>query len=211
MVEVERGDLTRKYKIGGNANMANLKDVKVIDMEDGNVTKIEYDGKEYEKVSEGTSPKKGDIGLRVTVKFPDIIDATEGNYYEINMGTGDYENYGEVGYVDDEGHASYTTDETNFVYFRENSDSSEMSKDGLSVGDTVILDAGDASDEYPLHGFYNGEEYEVTNLHPDHDVEGVIRIEGGSAYGFGYALPSQLRKKDGFKVGDRVRLNIPEG
>src|SRR5690625_2736871 len=76
--EIERGDLTRRYKIGGNMNMANLKDVKVIDMKDGNVTKIEHDGKEYEKVSEETSPKKGDIGLRVTVNYPEIMDVTEG-------------------------------------------------------------------------------------------------------------------------------------
>src|SRR5690625_952086 len=129
MVEVERGDLTRRYKIGGNENMANLKDVKVIDMEDGNVTKIEYDGKEYEKVTKG-GPKKGDIGLRVKVDFVPVSVVTAGEYYDINMEAGNYEDEGEVRYVDNQGDNVFTSNETNFEYFREISDYSEMSKDG---------------------------------------------------------------------------------
>src|SRR5699024_11775065 len=43
----------------------------------------------------------------------------------------------------------------------------------IEVGDEVILDAGDDEDSYPLNGFYNGVEYKVTDMNPDHEKEGV--------------------------------------
>src|SRR5690625_1502926 len=69
--------------------MASLKDVKVIDMKDGNPTKIEYNGKEYKKVTEG-GPNKGDIGSRIKVEIIAHVDETHiGETYGVDMDTFD--------------------------------------------------------------------------------------------------------------------------
>jgi hypothetical protein len=88
--------------------MARLKGVKVIDMVDGDVTKISYEGADYVKVDE---PKAEDIGLRVRHDLPRI--AKIGNYYAITQ-----VNRGKTNYIDEEGDEPYTGTAENFVYFR---------------------------------------------------------------------------------------------
>lgn len=75
--------------------MAKLEGVKVIDMVDGNVTKVEYNGEEYVKVDGDT--KKGDL-----VQFSVERDATtKGAFYKV-VNDRDY-------YEDDDGGTGYTT------------------------------------------------------------------------------------------------------
>lgn len=60
--------------------MAELQGVKVIDMKDGEVTKITYEGAEYVKLADKTENKKGDIAL-VVVGWG---IQKEGEYYRLN-------------------------------------------------------------------------------------------------------------------------------
>lgn len=59
--------------------MAKLEGVKVLDMENGEVTKIEYEGAEYSRVPEGEKPDKGDIYVAIV----DAKDVDKGAYYKI--------------------------------------------------------------------------------------------------------------------------------
>src|SRR5699024_10157498 len=63
----------------------------------------------------------------------------------------------------------------------------------IEVGDEVILDAGDDEDSYPLNGFYNGVEYKVTDMNPDHEKEGVIEIGDNSRGNPGYPRLDQVK------------------
>lgn len=112
--------------------MANLKDVKVIDMTDGNVTKISYKGEEYEKVAEG-GPKKGDIGLRVKFHIDDVVHV--GSYYEIVSNKSSMSVY----YIDEDGDEVNTSDESNFEYFRKKSSDKFVGK-YVTFSDTAFAD-----------------------------------------------------------------------
>src|SRR5699024_6657496 len=86
----------------------------------------------------------------------------------------------------------------------------------IEVGDEVILDAGDDEDSYPLNGFYNGVEYKVTDMNPDHEKEGVIEIGDNSRGNPGYPRLDQVklvRKPEDieestkeFNVGDYAKV-----
>lgn len=62
--------------------MAKLTNVKTVDMVNGEITKVAYDGAEYAKVDDG---QKGDIGLVVN----DWGDQKVGEYYEIKLVSND--------------------------------------------------------------------------------------------------------------------------
>src|SRR5699024_12669140 len=62
-------------------NMAKLEGVKVVEMKEGEITKIEYEGEEYARVK--SEAAKGDI---VTVITDGWGDLEKGNYYK-SLGT----------------------------------------------------------------------------------------------------------------------------
>src|SRR5699024_8789767 len=68
-------------KFGEGDNMAKLEGVKVVDMKDGEVTKIEYEGEEYARVK--SEAAKGDIVKVITDGWGDL---EKGNYYK-SLGT----------------------------------------------------------------------------------------------------------------------------
>ncbi|MGC4375764.1 hypothetical protein WD019_02315 [Fictibacillus sp. Mic-4] len=57
--------------------MAALENVKVIDAKDGVITKIEVDGKQYERVDQ--SPREGYLIMAIE----DFLDTTKGRFYEV--------------------------------------------------------------------------------------------------------------------------------
>src|SRR5690625_5191246 len=91
--------------------MAKLEGVTVVDMKDGEVTKISYEGEEYAKVDE--EAKEGDIGLRVKHNVPGI--ASVGSYYRLKGNRGVYSL---LYYISEKGIALNTSDESNFTVFR---------------------------------------------------------------------------------------------
>ncbi len=92
--------------------MAKL-NVKVIGMENGEVTEIERYGTRYVKTEENA--QEGDIGLRVSSSLPGI--ATIGDYYDLKGLHLDFLGDAEYWYVDDSGDRVHGRKE-NFVVFR---------------------------------------------------------------------------------------------
>ncbi|WP_077297402.1 hypothetical protein [Virgibacillus pantothenticus] len=91
--------------------MAKLEGVEVVDMKDGEVTKVEYEGAEYSRID---VPKGGDIGLRVNTHIPRRAEV--GRYYKITSKV--IEEYRYVCYVDEEGDEIRPSSPDNFHYFR---------------------------------------------------------------------------------------------
>ena len=98
--------------------MAKLDGVKTLDMVNGEITKVEYNGEVYEKVD---TPKKGDIGLRISNDRP---WASVGEFYPITH------NGVSEAYKDDVGDEPLIKDGT-FTYFR------KPSAPSLKAGDKV--------------------------------------------------------------------------
>jgi hypothetical protein len=151
--------------------MANaLENVNVIDMKDGNITKVVHNGENYVLV-ENNEPKVGDLAQRIggpeftlrNGEFYVVTDVLE----EIDV---------EVGHEDGFRHKD------NFNFYRKAED--------IKVGDEVRLLEGGGM--FPLNGYENGEIYEVVDTDPKHPVEGVIKIYNPDFHDYGYAKPEQL-------------------
>jgi hypothetical protein len=99
--------------------------VTVLDMVDGEVTKISYRGAEYAKTDDRA--REGDIGLRVKDGPGDIVSV--GKYYSITRTVGEHAD--QVWYEDNTGDEVYTGRKDAFVIFRKVAES-------FKVGDYVV-------------------------------------------------------------------------
>ncbi|TWJ77719.1 hypothetical protein [Bacillus paralicheniformis] len=105
--------------------MAKLEGVKTLDMVNGEITKVSYDGVEYERV-EGEG-KPGDIGLRISEPTPFV---SLGHFYPIT--------YGRVlSYIDDDGDLLGVRQRT-FSFFRKVSSSLPTLEDRVSTNEKDI-------------------------------------------------------------------------
>ncbi|WP_223254815.1 hypothetical protein [Bacillus paralicheniformis] len=105
--------------------MAKLEGVKTLDMVNGEITKVSYDGVEYERV-EGEG-KPGDIGLRISEPTPFV---SLGHFYQIT--------YGRVlSYIDDDGDLLGVRQRT-FSFFRKVSSSLPTLEDRVSTNEKDI-------------------------------------------------------------------------
>lgn len=90
--------------------MAKLSGVKIVDMTAGEVTKVAYEGAEYERVKHPI--KKGDLILNVS---DDNVDLTVGAYYVVDL----VDEEGDAEFIDDVGDERYRHSENkDFVPFR---------------------------------------------------------------------------------------------
>src|SRR5699024_134009 len=76
-------------KFGEGDNMAKLEGVKVVDMKDGEVTKIEYEGEEYAKVGDGL-PRQGDIAVNDAVGYTEVLQIDSVGDPVVDSGCGLY-------------------------------------------------------------------------------------------------------------------------
>ncbi|WP_081303497.1 hypothetical protein [Bacillus paralicheniformis] len=105
--------------------MAKLEGVKTLDMVNGEITKVSYDGVEYERV-EGEG-KPGDIGLRISEPTPFV---SLGHFYPIT--------YGRVlSYIDDDGDLLGVRQRT-FSFFRKVAASQSSLEDRISTNEKDI-------------------------------------------------------------------------
>lgn len=92
--------------------MAKLENVKTIDMVNGEITKVEYNGEIYAKV-EGL-PQKGDVALRIRVNYRAV---TVGSFYAVTESL-----RGKLSYVDNGGDVMKLEGVTDrFTFFRKQS------------------------------------------------------------------------------------------
>jgi transcription antitermination factor NusG len=199
--------------------MAKLENVKVIDMIDGKVARIQYNGKVYERVS-----VKANAGDLVLVENEDdaewICDVESGAFYEL------YEDeYGDLVFKDDDdSDRDYSNWYDELVLFRatETSDKDiekrvaelerrlsaiERQSERLKIGDYARV-VGDT--------FYNYiTENQIVGIASDLDEDGLHKIELPDGSGYDYARPSSLEKytehidqveRSKFKKGDKVRV-----
>lgn len=178
---------------------------EVIEEEDKEEELIRHKGKTYRNLGADKDTQAGDL-----VRFYDSY------FYESTIGGKLYEVVGRDRYYDESGDLldvngweGYKTREV----FRQVDDEDELRKQ-FSPGDKVRLLNGGGG--FPLHGFKDGEEYEVVDVnydHGEHSPVDSIELRGGAlGGGHGYALPSQLElvmpsEKAGqadFEEGDRV-------
>jgi len=178
--------------------MAALKGVKTLDMVGGEITKVAYEGAEYERV--GGEANVGDI---VLITDDSWCDATEGAFYlSIDISVGDPVIVDDIDEKD-----SYYSD--GYALFRKKPVRLKVGDYAKVVGDTYNSD------------IVGGEIVKITDLE---DGDGDLRFElvGDDAYD--YAKLSSLekvsaeeekwakigRKVDEYKVGDIVAYDDPE-
>lgn len=175
--------------------MAKLEGVKVIDMKDGEVTKVSYDGAEYVRID---VPKGGDIGLRVNKHIPRIAEV--GRYYKITSKV--IEGFRSVFYVDGEGDRANTNNPANFHYFRKVEDQEE-NETGLkyNIGDKVRITAEGT------HGFVEGDVVEIFEVDEEHGGTQPYKVHylDGEIENFRWVHESEIGTLKP-KVGDKVRV-----
>ncbi|EGI2114757.1 hypothetical protein FH832_002820 [Listeria monocytogenes] len=122
--------------------MAKLNGVKTLDMVNGEVTKVEYDGVIYEAVGKKDG-KAGDLGLRIAAN---ASHAKIGEFYKV------VDKVGAIGFKDDEGDTPKIWEhQENFAYFRKVAEP-------LKVGDYVKI-----INEIHGHGFDIGDIVKLTD------------------------------------------------
>src|SRR5699024_919017 len=184
--------ITNAYLAGGRYDNGDILTVVSIDSNDEEGVNVDANGmkayvlhEEYEVIVED---EDDDIEEGDTVKLLSINEATLSGFNEgdVCTVTGVYE--------------SIIMRETRLeIYNADNrlgycSPEKVVKFNGkIEVGDEVIIDAGDDEDSYPLNGFYNGVEYKVTDMNPDHEKEGVIEIGDNSRGNPGYPRLDQVK------------------
>src|SRR5699024_4987024 len=178
---------------GEDDSMAKLEGVKVVDMKDGEVTKISYDGEEYTKDEDGGNP--GDIAL-VTANGWGSIES--GAYYRVEKKMEGYT------YIEFPRKASGYT--SNFVYFRKTSANPtheeritdlEKRVDELEDEEKPALEVGDYAKVVgvtvynPASGIDEGTFVKITK---EQDADGDFRIETPDGTKIDYAPASSLEK-----------------
>ena len=204
--------------------MAKLNGVKTVNMQDGKITKISYEGAEY-AIREG-EPKADDI-VRNTKSAKDV---TIGSFYIVNT----TDENGDVAIRDDVYDKRSALDD--FEVFRK-VDAKPMpleakvdsldkrvtaleavkpapkTFDDFSKGAKVRLLSGGG--ESPLYGFTDGRTYEVVTNDYDHRRGRRVQLIGGGAGGTsrGFATPEQLElvakykaEKRHAEVGERILI-----
>lgn len=124
--------------------MAKLNGVKTIDMVNGDITKIAYEGVEYVKTNEKV--QVGDIVLSIGDR-----DAAKGNFYIAVKG-----NYELPAIYDDA--ADYRVNLSSFIVFRKVPTYVKISKDDAQPGDFVTYK------EAPEYYLESGRYYEITRI-----------------------------------------------
>lgn len=108
--------------------MASLTGVEVVDMKDGEITKIAYGGEEYARADD---PETADIGLRISNNVMGVVHV--GSYYSLTKRGGN------PAYIDEDGDATTYggVSLVKFVYFRKTSSPSICTpeKPTIKVGD----------------------------------------------------------------------------
>lgn len=164
--------------------MAKLEGVNVINMRDGEITKIEYEGEEYTKDENVTEPIDGDIALNKL----GTRSYTKGAFYELREGLTNYGSFGTK--TDDQDSKNNGKSRDHFDVFRKVSAPTITERvDGLEtrvsaleadqtdespkefdkpaqVGDTILI-----TDAYLTGGYYkNGDNLTVKEVDEEGDV-----------------------------------------
>jgi len=195
--------------------LAKLEGVNVIDMRDGEITKIVYKGETYKKVDiERSEVEIGDI-VRNTITRR---DAAKGNYYEVvgdsffvttvlddvNDGHTEIIHHGEIFRKVSAPTITDRVDELDTrVSALEAVESAKEYDKPAQVGDTILI-----TDAYHTLGRYkNGDKLTVKKVDEENDV--VATEESGHYYIDNSEFKIIGRKeaeKQPFEVGDKVRL-----
>lgn len=174
--------------------MAKLDNVKTIDMVNGEITKVEYNGEIYAKV-EGTA-EKGDLALANEW----LVDTTAGAYYEVMMTSNhvvdEFRYYDDV----DDAHHSFMSD--NFTFFRKRSAPSLNERVSVLESKVATLE-GEQGEEFITH---DGAEYKLVDrkaqpgdvVYVTKDAKGTGDVPNKSFY---------LVEVDG-KIGERWRNDV---
>lgn len=103
--------------------MAKLNGVQTLDMQNGDITRIEYEGAVYTKVDGESKP--GDVLLRISNTLDDL--AYIGNFYECTTAGESGEKYGRTWYISEEGGRCFA-DAVKFAAFRKASEAPQVSQ-----------------------------------------------------------------------------------
>ncbi|MEK5323330.1 hypothetical protein [Aeribacillus sp. FSL M8-0254] len=200
--------------------MAKLENVKVIDMIDGKVARIQYNGKVYDRVS--AKANTGDLVLVTNEGVAEAIEGVEaGAFYELY----EEDEYGDLVFADDDDDVRfYSSWSDELVLFRaiETADKDiekrvaelerrlyaiERQSERLKVRDYARV-VGDT--------IYGGiTENQIVEIASYLDEDGIYKIELLDGSDYDYARPSSLEKytehideveRSKFKKGDKVRL-----
>src|SRR5699024_1646396 len=168
-------------------SMAKLEGVKVVDMKDGEVTKISYEGEEFERVTDGL-PRQGDIAVNDVVGYTEVLQIDSVGNLVVGSGCGLY------WYKEDldcfrKTSANPTHEERITDLEKRVDELEDEEKPALEVGDYAKVVGVTVYN--PASGIDEGTFVKITK---EQDADGDFRIETPDGTKIDYAPASSLEK-----------------